>query len=159
MVGVGVSAAVSGLSRDLMIAEVLSIEEYALSLGADTISASLGVRIRYGVTLAKLYPEKPQTFLEELYAMFGATVNTVDSVPCAIAIAYYAWDVHKCALLCANLGGDTDTIGAMACGICGGIKGLAGIPSADIDLIRTANDMDLDYYGDQIILGQEVVNE
>lgn len=56
--------------------------------------------------------------------MMGAGVNTADSVPCAIAIAYYSFEPRKCALLCANLGGDTDTIGAMATAICGGIKGV-----------------------------------
>jgi ADP-ribosylglycohydrolase len=33
-------------------------------------------------------------------------------------------DPTRCAVLCANLGGDTDTIGAMATAICGALKGI-----------------------------------
>ena len=46
-----------------------------------------------------------------------------ESVPAALSIAYYAQNVEHCSLLCANLGGDTDTIGAMACAICGAYQG------------------------------------
>ncbi|WP_220267872.1 ADP-ribosylglycohydrolase family protein, partial [Enterobacter sp. Colony194] len=41
--------------------------------------------------------------------------STIESVPCAIAMVELAQtDPNRCAILCANLGGDTDTIGAMA---------------------------------------------
>ena len=62
--------------------------------------------------------------MENLYNLVGAGVNTSESVPAALAIAYYGFDVKKCALLCANLGGDTDTIGAMATAICGAAQGM-----------------------------------
>lgn len=152
MVAMAVASAMEKEDRDEMIEDVLAVEEYALSLGADTISASIGARIRYGVKLAQMYAEDEDTFLEELYNMMGAGVNTVDSVPCAIAIAYYSFgDVHKCALLCANLGGDTDTIGAMAAAVCGGVKGIHGIPEEDVRLIQEANQVDFIPYADKII--------
>ena len=46
-------------------------------------------------------------------------------------------------LLCANLGGDTDTIGAMAAAICGAAQGLSEIPEKDIALIQKSNQIDL----------------
>lgn len=150
MVAVAVSAVLSGCSRDEMIEKVISIEEYAMAMGASTVSASMATRIRYGVMLANQHKDNESVFLGELYNMFGATVNTADSVPCAIAIAYYAWDVHRCALLCANLGGDTDTIGAMAGAICGAIHGVRGIPADDILLMDTANDVDFLKYADAL---------
>lgn len=147
MIAVAVSAVMSGCDRETMIDEVLSIESYAMAMGASTVSASMGARIRYGVDLAHKYANDSNAFLGALYDMFGATVNTVDSVPCAIAIAYYAWDVRTCALMCANLGGDTDTIGAMAGGICGAIDGISGIATDDISLMDKANaPIDFDYY-------------
>ena len=81
----------------------------------------------------------------------GAGVNTSESVPAALAIAYYSFDVRKCALLCANLGGDTDTIGAMAAAICGPSSGLSEIPEKDIALIQKSNQIDFTKYADAII--------
>lgn len=152
MIAEAVASAMEKEDKDSMIEDVLSIEEYALSLGASTVSASLGTRIRYGILLAHKYKNDKDQFLEELYNMFGAGVNTVDSVPCAIAIAYYCFgDVHETALACTNLGGDTDTIGAMAAAISGGVKGIGGIPTDDILLIQEANHVDFTLYADAII--------
>ncbi|MDO5147487.1 MAG: ADP-ribosylglycohydrolase family protein [Eubacteriales bacterium] len=152
MVAMAVASAMDKEDREEMIRDVLSVEAYAMSLGASTVSASLGTRIRYGVELAHRYEGDEDRFLEELYNMMGAGVNTVDSVPCAIAIAYYSFgNVHPCALLCANLGGDTDTIGAMATAICGGVKGIEGIPVEDVNLIREANQVDFMPYAEQIV--------
>ena len=149
MVAMATSSALEKEDRDEMLADTLAVEEYALSLGSETVSASLGARIRYGVELSCKRGDDGE-FLEELYAMMGAGVNMADSVPCAIAIAYRAFDVKKAALLCANLGGDTDTIGAMACAICGGAKGLAGIAREDIELINAANCADFAPYAQAI---------
>lgn len=49
---------------------------------------------------------------EQLYQVVGAGTSTIESVPCAIAMVELAQtDPNRCAILCANLGGDTDTIG------------------------------------------------
>ena len=89
-------------------------------------------------------------FLEHIYDIIGAGVNTSESVPAALAIAYYSFDVKTCALLCANLGGDTDTIGAMAAAICGGASGIGRIPDSYVDKIRQANGVDLEKYADAL---------
>jgi ADP-ribosylglycohydrolase len=53
---------------------------------------------------------------------------TEDAVPVALAIFYYAkGDFNRTAVLCANLGADCDTIGAIAGGIAGAFSGLKGI--------------------------------
>lgn len=150
MVAMAVASVLEKADRDEMISDVLAVEEYARSLGAETVSASLGARICYGVELSRRCGEDDDAFLEALYNMMGAGVNTADSVPCAIAIAYRSFSVKECALLCANLGGDTDTIGAMACAICGGIKGVEGIAERDVELINSANGVDLMPYAEAL---------
>ncbi len=150
MVAMAVSSVMEYEDRDQMLEDVYSIEEYAMSLGADTVSPILSTRIEYGVKLAKKYSDDKDKFLDALYKMMGAGVNTADSVPCAIAIAYYSFDVKTCALMCANLGGDTDTIGAMATAICGGISGTRGIPEDYIDLIQKVNHVDFKPYAKEI---------
>ena len=56
----------------------------------------------------------------------------------------------RCARLAANLGGDTDTIGAMATGICGAFAGVGAIPAADLALLRSVNELSFDELAPQL---------
>jgi ADP-ribosylglycohydrolase len=150
MIAEAVASAMCRADREKMIEDALSVEEYAMSLGASTPSPSLAARTELGVWLAKKHADDPDAFLENLYNLVGAGVNTSESVPCALSIAYYAFDVKRAALLCANLGGDTDTIGAMATAICGGAHGLAAIPPEYVQKIREANGVELEKYVEAI---------
>lgn len=151
MIAMAVASAMQYGDREQMIEDALSVESYAMSLGASTVSPSLGARTRLGVKLAKTCQEDQQAFLQNLYDLVGAGVNTSESVPAALAIAYYSFDVKKCALMCANLGGDTDTIGAMATAICGGGSGMEHIPAEYIEVIQNANGVDMQPYAEAIL--------
>ncbi len=151
MIAMAVASAIQYGDREQMITDALSVEPYAMSLGASTVSPSLGARTRLGIKLARTYREDPRAFLENLYDLVGAGVNTSESVPAALAIAYYSFDVKKCALMCANLGGDTDTIGAMATAICGGAAGIERIPAEYIGMIQKANRIDMRPYAEAIL--------
>ena len=151
MIAMAVASALEHNDREKMIEDALSVEKYAMNLGASTPSPSLGARTKLGVHLAQAYADDETAFLENLYNVVGAGVNTSESVPAALAIAYYSFDVRKCALLCANLGGDTDTIGAMAAAICGAAQGISEIPEKDIALIQKANKIDFTKYADAIV--------
>ena len=146
MIAMAVSASMEYKDKEKMIEAALSVEEYAMSLGASTPSPSLSARTRLGLELGEQYKHDETTFLENLYNLVGAGVNTSESVPAALAIAYYSYDVKECALLCANLGGDTDTIGAMATAICGGAHGIKAIPREYADIINKANQVNLEDY-------------
>ena len=151
MIAMAVASALEYHDREKMIEDALSVEEYAMNLGASTPSPSLGARTKLGILLAQTYANDETAFLENIYNVIGAGVNTSESVPAALAIAYYSFDVRKCALLCANLGGDTDTIGAMVAAICGAAQGLSEIPEKDIALIQKSNQIDFTKYADAII--------
>ena len=69
----------------------------------------------------------------------AVTAAVAESIPAAVAIAYYAKDVKKSAFICTNLGGDTDTIGAMATAICGAKVGAKNIPEDWKTLIDEKN--------------------
>lgn len=49
IIATAVASAMEKEDRDAMIQDVLDMEEYAMSLGASTVSASLGTRVRYPV--------------------------------------------------------------------------------------------------------------
>ena len=53
--------------------------------------------------------------------------------------------------MCANLGGDTDTIGAMATAVCGGAGGMEKIPAAYVELICSANRVDMEPYAEALL--------
>lgn len=151
MIAMAVASAMQYGDPTKMIEDALSVEAYAMSLGASTPCPSLGARTRLGVKLAEKYREDEKAFLENLYNLVGAGVNTSESVPAALAIAYYSFDVKRCALMCANLGGDTDTIGAMATAICGGGNGVEAIPTEYVEVIRKANSIDMGPYAEAIL--------
>ena len=73
-------------------------------------------------------------FLAETFRKFEYTLDCEDTV--AAVMAFFArtkGDPMHAAILGANLGGDTDTIGALAAAICGAFSGTAKL---DMDLIR-----------------------
>ncbi len=55
--------------------------------------------------------------------------------------------LNRCAVLCANLGGDTDTIGAMATAICGALHGVNAIDPALKAELDAVNQLDFNRYG------------
>lgn len=146
MIAMAVSSALAYADREQMIRDALSVEQYALSLGASTPTPSIGVRTRWAVEQAGLLKDRPEAFYDELYYMVGASTAASESTACALAMAYYHFDVCKCAKACAVLGGDTDTIGAMATAICGAAHGLSSFPTGWQEKISQANDVDLSGY-------------
>src|SRR5699024_12339989 len=69
-----------------------------------------------------------------------------EEVPTALAIGYYGQDPHKCAVFCANIGGDTDTIGAIATAICGAKSGYSEMKTDWVQTIDEHNDVNLHEY-------------
>ncbi|MEJ7336436.1 ADP-ribosylglycohydrolase family protein, partial [Staphylococcus epidermidis] len=70
-----------------------------------------------------------------LYDVIGCGTSLTESVPTALAIAYFCKDPNKCAIFCANIGGDTDKIGAMATAISGAKYGYSNFKKLWIENI------------------------
>ena len=78
-------------------------------------------------------------------------MDIIESVPAAIALVELAkTQPMKCAMLAANLGGDTDTIGAMATAICGALHGIEAFPEEHIQRIKQANSIDFTPYAQRL---------
>ncbi|MGL4337547.1 MAG: ADP-ribosylglycohydrolase family protein [Turicibacter sp.] len=146
MIAMAISSAMEHDDFDRILQDIYEVETKSLKLGVETFNPSLVARTKLGITLAQKYKNRDDEFLENIYQIIGAGVLMSESVPAAIAIAYYAQDVKTCSLLCANLGGDTDTIGAMATAICGALKGYASIDPDYIATISQANEVDFEHY-------------
>lgn len=101
--------------------------------------------------LVKKYGEDEELLSQKLYDIVGTGVCIIESV----AAAYYTQDPNKACLFCANMGGDTDTIGAMATAICGAFKGMSAIHPEYIETLQKQNDVDFDTYIDILMRGRE----
>lgn len=151
MVAAAVSSALEDQDWDTMMQDALEAYDIARPLGAATYSASLAERLKLALQYAKQYEHDEEQFSQKIYDVIGSGVLTSESVPAALAIAYYAKDPHRCSLLCANLGGDTDTIGAMATAICGAKAGIDAIDPLWIQQIDESNSVDFHHYANELL--------
>ncbi|EAS43772.1 ADP-ribosylglycohydrolase family protein [Photobacterium profundum] len=141
-----VSKAVDGVTWQTISDQLPAIANAAQTKNITTFSASMGARIELALSVAR-ENIGVESAMQKIYDLVGAGTSTIESVPAAIAMVELAGtDPNRCAILCANLGGDTDTIGAMATAICGAIN---GINSIDPDLkaqLDAANQLDFTKY-------------
>ena len=83
--------------------------------------------------------------------ILGTGTMTSESVSAALAIAWYCREPMRCAKLCANLGGDTDTIGAMATAICGAAVGLDAFDPETVRYLEETNGLDFRAMAERIV--------
>ncbi|ATX03742.1 MULTISPECIES: ADP-ribosylglycohydrolase family protein [Citrobacter] len=122
-----VSRAIDGGQWSEIVDALPAIAQHAQQKRITTFSASLSARLELALKIVR-NATGIESACEQLYQVVGAGTSTIESVPCAIAMVELAQtDPNRCAILCANLGGDTDTIGAMATAICGAIHGVSAI--------------------------------
>ncbi|WP_353948142.1 ADP-ribosylglycohydrolase family protein [Sporolactobacillus sp. Y61] len=134
-----VCAALAFEHWDDVIDYAIDVQNRAFKLGSPTWAASVRERLFIGLDLAHKYVDDQSAFEKAIYETVGTGTLASESIPAAVAIAYYARDVRRCALLAANLGGDTDTIGAMATAICGAKAGFGSIDPDWTGLIDSEN--------------------
>lgn len=150
MIAHAVSLAIEDKSWNEIMESTISIFDIAVKEGEETFSASIPERLKLGMEFAETYKDNEEVFAQRIYDVIGCGTLTSESVPAALAIAYYCKDPHDCALFCANIGGDTDTIGAMATAICGAKSGYKTINKDWINMIDQNNDVQLHNYAEML---------
>ncbi|MBF0550688.1 MAG: ADP-ribosylglycohydrolase family protein [Deltaproteobacteria bacterium] len=70
----------------------------------------------------------PASLAEQITRMYRCNVMSMEAVPPALASFWYTDSFSDAVLLAVNLGGDTDTIGAMAGAVAGAYYGVSSIP-------------------------------
>jgi len=82
--------------------------------------------------------------LGRLYELIGVDLYPEQLVPCAIGLTLLAeGDPQRAIRFAANLGGDTDTLGAMAGALCGGLRGVSAFDRALVTRVEQVNNLDL----------------
>lgn len=154
MIATAVSSAMVNQNFEDVINDVREVEPLGYKKGCETFSARLIERMEIGLELARKYKDDEEMFSQKLYNIVGTGVGIIESVPTAIAVAYYTQDPNRACLFCANLGGDTDTIGAMATAICGAFVGIEGINKDYIEILDSENDTNFQTYIDILEKGR-----
>ncbi len=139
-VAAAVSTALEGASLEEILNNAVKAMRIGDERGHDTFGASIIARTYWALRIVE-ESVLPEEAMEKLYNLIGAGVETTESVPTALALFKLAnGDPYRAGLLAANLGGDCDTIGAIACGICGAFTGIDGIPTFCQEKILAVND-------------------
>lgn len=146
-----VSAGVAGASVEEAIQAGVSAARLGRRHGTWVAGADVSARIEASVGGVAGLDEREQVAF--IRTAVGTSVATQESVPAAFAVlraagAGGAWKVCRMA---ASLGGDTDTIAAIAGAIAGACHGVASFPAAALQAITTVNNLELDPLCDQLL--------
>jgi ADP-ribosylglycohydrolase len=138
-VAAAVSAGISGADcegGDVAAATDIAVE--AAQIGAErghwVAGADVAARIRWATGLVAGLPAEEAA--EVIYSLVGTSLATQESVPAAFAVlSAVPGDPWQACLLAASLGGDSDTIAAIAGAIGGAVHGLAAFPPHAVEVI------------------------
>ncbi|MFL6052842.1 MAG: ADP-ribosylglycohydrolase family protein [Actinoallomurus sp.] len=145
----GAAAVAAAVSAGIDGADVKEATLYAADAAAVAVhrghwvaAADIASRIRWAT---ELVAGRPAEAADDIYRLVGTSLATQESVPAAFAVlAVYPNDPWQACLRAASLGGDCDTIAAIAGAIAGACHGVECFPGDAIDTIRTVNALPLD---------------
>ena len=120
------------------VAAVTDIAVEAALMGAErghwVAGADVAARIRWATGLVAGLPAEEAA--EVIYSLVGTSLATQESVPAAFAVlSAVPGDPWQACLLAASLGGDSDTVAAIAGAIGGAVHGLAAFPPHAVEVI------------------------
>ena len=139
-VSVGVAGARAGDQLDVAVRAA----ELGGRRGYDTGVPDVAERLRRAIALVRDAGGEAAA-LDAVAERVGTGVATHESVPAAFAlVALCPGDPWRAVRLAAGLGGDSDTIAAMAGAIGGSRTGPEAFPRAAVALVRDVNALDLD---------------
>jgi ADP-ribosylglycohydrolase len=133
-VAAAVSAGVSGASVPQAIAAAIAAARIAAGRGRWVAGADVAARIEWATRVVTGLP--PAEAADVIYRLVGTGLATQESVPAAFAaLAVTPDDPWLTCRFAASLGGDCDTIAAMAGAVAGACHGVAAFPGPAIAII------------------------
>ncbi|MGH3070620.1 MAG: ADP-ribosylglycohydrolase family protein, partial [Streptosporangiaceae bacterium] len=133
-VAAAVSAGVSGAGIAEATALAVQAARIAAGRGHWVAGADVAARIEWATSLVAGRDQAEAA--ELIYTLVGTSLATQESVPAAFAaLAAEPADPWRACLLAASLGGDCDTIAAIAGAIAGACHGVAAFPPEAIAVI------------------------
>lgn len=134
-----IAEGVGGAAFDQALPSALKASQMAQSLGHPEGVSDMLARIEHALTLAER--GNSDLIADEI----GTSVASHQSIPTAFAIACLAkGEPWKAALIAANIGDDTDTIGAIAAGMTAACRGMASLPRDALAQLRAVNTLPME---------------
>jgi len=145
-VAAAVSTGIDGGNVNDALQSAIEAARVAATRGRWVAAADVATRLKH---LAAHGPQVstvgPDRFLGKIGALVGTSLATQESVPAAFAVVLGAADDPWLALrLAASIGGDCDTIAAMAGAILGACFGVDAFPEEPRRVVAQVNDLNLD---------------
>ncbi|MDX8441285.1 ADP-ribosylglycohydrolase family protein [Mesorhizobium australafricanum] len=126
-VAAAVSLGVSGGDWRAACGHAVEAARLGATLGHWVTGGDIASRILWAQALVRGKAEKEA--IKQIVDLVGTGVASQESVPAAFAVLEVAQgDAWRAAVIAANLGGDTDTIGAIGAGMAGACAGLSKLP-------------------------------
>jgi ADP-ribosylglycohydrolase len=145
-----VSAGIAGAGWEEAGAHGLRAAAVGGRLGSYVPGADVARRTRWALDLVR--DTDDDTLLDLVDGLVGTGVATQEAVPAAFAIASRAaTDPWRAGLLGARLGGDSDTIAAIAAAMVGACTGLGALPATAVQQVRRVNGLDLEPLVDDLL--------
>jgi ADP-ribosylglycohydrolase len=160
-VAAAVSAGIAGASVGEAVATGIEAATLAARRGHWVAGADVGRRIRWAVSLVRDQPligtapgrpPRPGAVSELVYDLVGTSLASQESVPAAFAIlAAFGDDPWLVCRLAASVGGDCDTIAAMAGAIAGACHGVDAFPPTARKTVADVNHLHLEELADDLL--------
>ncbi|WP_171131156.1 MULTISPECIES: ADP-ribosylglycohydrolase family protein [unclassified Ruegeria] len=142
-----ISARVWGASDSAAFETAIRAAELGQKRGHTAGIGDMAERIAHAVKLAGA-GVPVDVFAESV----GTSVVSHEAVPAAFGLMRMAaGDVWRAGLLAANIGDDTDTIGAMACAMCASGCGMDGLPQEHLERLKSANALEIEDISEGLI--------
>ena len=149
-VAAAVSAGIDGANLEAAVEAAVEAAQVGATRGYWVAAADVASRIRLAIDLAD--PADVDGSLTRLYEIVGTSLATQESVPAVFGIlATFPDDPWSAVCSAASLGGDSDTVAAMAGAIGGALHGTAGFPAGARETVATVNSLDLEPVADRLL--------
>jgi ADP-ribosylglycohydrolase len=150
-VAAAVSAGVGGAGLDEAIQAGLAAARVGRNYGSWVAGADVAARIE--AAFAGMHGLAEDKVIQFIRSVVGTSVATQESVPAAFAVlrAVGEQGAWNACLLAASLGGDSDTIAAIAGAIAGACQGIGAFPKDALDMVSTVNNLELEPVCDQLL--------
>lgn len=149
-VAAAISAGIEGASFPEALEIALRAAEMGQGRGYYSAGASVAPRIRWAVELVQELDEAHAQ--DAISDLIGTGMAIQETVPAAFAIAArWLADPWQACLIAAQLGGDSDTIGAIVGAILGACMGVDAFPARAVAQIELVNGLDLLGLGEKLL--------
>ena len=150
-VAAAVSAGIDGAEFAAAVDAALEAARIGATRGYWVAAADVASRIRLAIDLAD--PADVDGSLTRIYEIVGTSLATQESIPAAFGLlATFPDDPWRAACAAATLGGDSDTIAALAGAIGGALGGTTAFPRQAREMVVAVNVLDLEAVADSLLV-------